>query len=105
MSRLESLKELLQENDKDSFLLFAIAKEYESLNLDDKAQAVYQQLYMLDPDYIGLYFHFAKLFERLEDYESALRYYDEGIKKAIILGDQHSLAELKNAKLNLELDL
>ena len=105
MSRLDSLKALLQENDNDPFLLFAIAKEHESLDQDQSALQYFLKLKKNHPNYIGLYYHLAKLYERSEDADNALNIYTLGIKIAKEAGDQHSLAELKNAKLNLEFEL
>ena len=104
MKRIDSLKALLQENDKDPFLLFALAKEYEKMGNDELALDEFSSLKQQSPEYIGLYYHMAKLIERSGDVEEALKIYDEGINQAKSQGDQHSLSELKNARLNLEME-
>ena len=101
--RLVDLMKLLEEDPNDSFLLFAIAKEYENQGLLDQAEHYYLTLYKSNPSYVGLYYHLAKLYESKGMVEEALNYYDEGIFMANKMHDQHALAELKNAITNLEL--
>jgi len=36
--------------------------------------------------------------------EEALALYDEGIRRARAAGDQHTLSELQNARMNLEIE-
>ncbi len=104
MNRLEQLENMLKNSPHDSFLLFAIAKEQEKLNEEDKALDYYSRLIQSDPNYVGTYYHFAKLYEKQEQSEQALKIYTQGIQIARQLGDQHALAELSSAKLNLELE-
>ena len=49
--------QLLETAPADSFVLFAVAKEYE--NAADTAGALeyYQKLHAADPGYVGLYYH------------------------------------------------
>jgi tetratricopeptide (TPR) repeat protein len=103
--RLFQLMELHQENSADTFLLFAIAKEYEGLNDDGEALHYYQQLLEVDPHYVGVYYHLAKLYERRNLFMQAVETYSSGMEVARKLGDQHALAELSNAKTNLEMEL
>lgn len=103
--RLDQLLELKKDNPTDSFLLFAIAKEYEKLEILDTALEYYLLLLSKDVDYIGTYYHLAKLYERKELNLEALKIYEKGILVAKKLEDQHSLSELLNAKMNLELEI
>lgn len=102
--RLQQLLELSASTPNDTFVLFALAKEYEGL--DDSTQALdyYLQLQAADPNYVGLYYHLGKLYEQLEDRESALVAYASGIDVARNKGDLHALSELNGAKMNLELE-
>ncbi len=99
--RLELLKSMLEKNPKDSFLLFAIAKEYEGLGQEDEALSFFLNLKQTQPDYVGLYYHLGKLYERKEEIETAFFTYREGMEVARKAGDQHALGELAAAKLNL----
>lgn len=99
--RLEQLMTFLESSPNDSFILFAIAKEYEGLGEEDKALDYYLQLSQKDPDYIGTYYHLGKLYERKEDFLKAFQTYKTGMGIAQKAGDQHALSELAGAKLNL----
>jgi len=103
--RLEKLKEFLQADPEDDFILFAIAKEYHKLEDINRALSYYEQLKVKNPDYIGTYYHLGKLHEEIEDYDNAMEVFEEGIKKAILIKDLHALAELQNAKTNLEMEM
>jgi tetratricopeptide (TPR) repeat protein len=104
-SRLQQLEKLLESSPSDSFLFFAIAKEQEKLNEEEKALDYYNKLLEIDPMYVGTYYHLAKLYEKREAVEKALEVYGAGMQIARQLGDQHALAELSSAKLNLEMEL
>ncbi len=103
--RLNQLIGLLKDDPKDSFLRYAVAKEYE--NGDDLTKAMEEYLTILntDPDYVGMYYHLAKLYEKLEENDKALEIYAVGIQIAKKLSDLHALSELNSAKMNLEMDL
>lgn len=101
--RLSKLEAFLKDNPHDTFLLFAIAKEYEKLGQRENALNGYLALKEKDPDYIGLYYHLAKLYESTQKDLLALETYKEGIVLAQSLGDFHALSELNNAKMNLEI--
>jgi tetratricopeptide (TPR) repeat protein len=103
--RLKKLLQFLAENPNDSFLHFAIAKEYESLGNEDEALLRFNDLKESDPEYVGTYYHLGKLLERKERLEEAREIYDQGIKVASKAGEQLALSELANAKLNLDTDL
>ncbi|MFN7115301.1 MAG: tetratricopeptide repeat protein [Saprospiraceae bacterium] len=103
--RLQQLEALLESSPTDSFLLFAIAKEQEKLEEEVKALSYYNKLLQLDPQYVGTYYHLAKLYEKRGQFTEALEIYEKGMQIARQLGDQHALAELSSAKMNLELEL
>lgn len=103
--RLTMLQSLHNNDPKDSFVRFALAKEYEKLNDFNKALQYYTDLKMDDPDYVGLYYHLAKLLEALDNDEAAMAIYDEGIAIAKKFKDFHALSELNNARTNLEMGL
>ncbi len=103
--RLQQLKGLLEDSPNDPFLLYAIAKEYEGLGSVEEALRQYKALTDLHPDYVGTYYHYAKLLEKQEETEEALSIYEKGMFVARKIGDTHALGELSNAKMNLELEL
>lgn len=101
MSRLERLQQFLAEQPNDAFILFAIAKEHEKANNDVSALDFYQKIEQTTPQYVGLYYHLGKLFERQNDREQALATYRKGIEVARAERDFHALSELQGAKMNL----
>jgi tetratricopeptide (TPR) repeat protein len=100
--RLQQLLDFLQNNPTDSFLRFAIAKEYENLGDHDNALKYYLGIVENDEMYVGTYFHLGKLYEKMEDFEKALSNYSTGMKVAQTLGDRHAYNELSAVKLELE---
>jgi tetratricopeptide (TPR) repeat protein len=104
-SRIDLLLQQHNEDRHDEFTLFAIAKEYEKQHDFDSAFTFYNKLKSLNPSYTGLYYHLAKLHEKRNEWQIALRIYEEGIKICSSLKDHHALSELINAKTNLEVEL
>jgi tetratricopeptide (TPR) repeat protein len=102
--RLESLLEILAENQADAFVLFAIAKEYEAMGNENEALRYYLKLKDIQPDYVGLYYHLAALYVKLEQKDKALDIFETGIALSSRIGDHHAKAELLNARQNLEFE-
>lgn len=102
IDRRQYLHQLLEASPKDSFLLFALAKEYENAGDDAQATALYLQLKASDPVYVGLYYHLGKLYERQHDFQNAISTYKQGIEISRSLQDRHAMSELQGALLNLE---
>lgn len=103
-ARLERLKELLKQSPADSFVRFALAKETEKSGDPAAAIAMLEDLLRDDPAYVGAYLHLAVLKQTRGDDAGALDAYDRGIEAAAARGDRHALAELRNARLNFELE-
>ncbi len=99
--RLQRLLNLLAESPADSFLLFAIAKEYEGAGDTEQAGVYYRRLLDKDPDYVGVYYHLAKLYESQGLHREAFQTYSAGMQIAQKTGDRHALGELAAARLNL----
>lgn len=103
-NRLELLLGMLEEQPRDPFLFFAIAKEHEKGGDYSAALDWFSQLRAHNPGYTGLYFHLGKLHERLEDPEAARAVYEAGIHFCRQAGDQHALSELQGALMNLDIE-
>ncbi|SHK95709.1 Tetratricopeptide repeat-containing protein [Rhodothermus profundi] len=103
MDRLEQLLQFYQEDPTDAFTRFALAQEY--WKRGDTAQALrfFEELVRDHPDYVGTYYHLAKLYRTLGRLEEARRTYQQGIEVARRVGDAKSLAELQDALMALEL--
>ena len=103
--RIEQLKAFLAEDPGDSFIRYALAKEYEGMGQMYQARDAYLALKKDDPTYVGLYYHLGKLYEELGEEEEALATYTEGINVAKKATDFHALSELNTAKVNLEMGI
>lgn len=104
MSRLSQLLAFLDESPNDSFIRFALAKEYEKASDIQNAEKYYQQIHQDDPDYIGLYYHYGKLLFHQNRLKSAFEIYSEGMRRAKDQEDQHALNELAGARLEIDED-
>ena len=100
--RIEKLKEFLQDNPGDSFLQHALALEYVKLGNDGEARQIFQNILANEEGYIGSYYHLAKLLERQGETETALQFYEKGMKIASEKGDRHSFNELRSAYEDLQ---
>jgi len=103
-SRLDQLLNFYSIDGSDPFIIFAIAKEYEQQENFKKALEFYTILKDDHSEYVGTYFHLAQLYADLDYIDNALEVYNTGIHIAEKQGDLHALSELKNAKLNFELE-
>lgn len=103
-NRLDQLLKLLEGNDSDSFLLFAVAKEYEKREDYQSALEYYLRISAQDPAYVGLYYHLGKLYEELGQRDKAIETYQAGIQQATQAGDQHAKSELSAALMELDDD-
>ena len=97
MDRISKLKEFLQNSPNDNFVQHALALEYVKIGEDEEAKAVFENILNKDENYIGSYYHLAKLLERMELRDDAIKWYEKGIRKAKEAGDQHAYNELMAA--------
>ena len=101
-NRLQYLLKLLESSPNDSFVLFALAKEYEGMGDQAQALSFYLRLKEADPGYIGTYYHLGKCYEQQNDPSNAIQIYKVGIEISRKAGDRHAMSELQGALLNLE---
>lgn len=97
MDRIEKILEFLKVNPKDNFLRHALALEYIKLGDDFKARILFEEILTESPDYVGSYYHLAKLLEKLEQTDKAIEYYEKGMAVAKAAKDNHSYSELQAA--------
>ncbi len=102
MNRIEKLLEYMETADKDSFLQHALALEYIKIGDDEKARALFNELLLREPTYVGSYYHLGKLLERVGDFDKAIRIYKRGIEEAKKAGDNHARSELQGALEEIE---
>ena len=94
MDRIERLKEFLAANPNDSFVQHALALEYVKLGEDARAQELFERILDKDENYIGSYYHLARLLERKGEKDKAKAVYEKGLLKAKESGERHAYNEL-----------
>lgn len=97
MNRIEKLKEFLKLDPSDSFIQHALALEYIKAGDDAEAQKLFENILQRQPEYVGSYYHLAKLFERNGDIESAVKWYEKGMEQAKQKGEDKAYGELRSA--------
>ncbi len=97
MDRIEKIKEFLKDHPNDNFLRHALALEYLKINEDVQAKDLFTAILTESPDYIGSYYHLAKLLEKLGETQAAIDYYEKGMVAAKAAKDQHAYNELQAA--------
>jgi len=97
MNRIEKLLEYLQSTPKDNFLRHALALEYIKQGKDSDAKVLFESILNDSPDYVGSYYHLGKLLERIGATTKAIECYENGMKQAKAVNDQHAYNELQAA--------
>ncbi len=97
MNRIERIKDFLETNPTDNFLRHALALEYIKVGEGKMARALFEAILTDSPEYIGSYYHLAKLLEQLGERELAIEWYEKGMSAAKMVKDQHAYNELQTA--------
>jgi predicted Zn-dependent protease len=102
--RLAQLQALLAEQPNDPFLLYAVAIEIVSKQ-PYEAGALFENLLKNHPNYLATYYMAAQYYAETNQNEKAEQTYKQGIELAQQQGELKTLAELKNAYQNWQLEL
>ncbi|KAA5544795.1 tetratricopeptide repeat protein [Adhaeribacter rhizoryzae] len=95
-TRLEQLLEFYKEDPSDAFTVYALATEY--LKIDtQKSKEYYEQLLAEHPNYVGTYYHAAKLYDELGQKDEAEQVYKKGMQISRQEGNMHAFSELQQA--------
>ena len=97
MNRIERIQQMLQETPNDNFLRHALALEWIKEEKDEEAKQLFVNILNESPEYIGSYYHLAKLLERNGETEAAITWYEKGMKAAKEAKDNHAYNELQSA--------
>jgi len=97
MNRIERINEMLKNNPADPFLKHALALEYIKEGNDGQARTIFEALLSSTPDYVGSYYHLAKLLQRNNETQLAIEWYEKGMAAAKAAKDQHAYSELQSA--------
>ena len=101
MERIAKLKEFLQASPNDNFVKHALALEYIKIGDEAGARQQFEEILNQSPDYIGSYYHLAKLLERTGEKSLAIEWYEKGMLAAKNAKDQHAYNELQMAHEDL----
>ncbi len=94
MSRLEKLKQMLQETPQDSFLRYALALELVKAGESTSGLEALDSLIADDPDYVAAYFQKAQVLAEDEQTFLAREACQAGIVAAKRVGDAHAAGEM-----------
>jgi len=97
VERIEKLREFLKQSPNDSFVQHALALEYIKIGDDAEAQKLFENILEREPGYVGSYYHLAKLLERNNKTDAAIKWYEKGMEKAKVAGQERAYSELKSA--------
>ena len=95
MSRLTELEAMLDSNPGDPFIIYALAREYEQNLATMQALLMYEHLVTDHPDYIGTYYHYAKLLYAARNEKEGIRMLEKGIEWGTKEKDMHAVSEMK----------
>ena len=93
-SKLQFLQKSIEEDPRNAFAHFALAREYLKINEREKARVKYDYLIQQFPEYGGTYYHYAIHLLEEDEMESAHRVIDQGIKILKQNNESHLLSEL-----------
>jgi tetratricopeptide (TPR) repeat protein len=102
MSRIDQLKQFLQDEPNDEFSRYALALEYMNAGNDTEAMHHFKMLAENHPDYLATYYQMGKVLERQGKNSEAVLIYEKGKDVAIKLGNRHTLNELNSALDSME---
>jgi len=97
MDRLEILKQMVEQNPRDSFSRYGLAMEYRNRGDLEEAVRQFRELIAADPGYAYAYFHGGQTLEKLGRVEEAGEMYRAGVDAAAAKGDQHARGEIQGA--------
>ncbi len=104
MNRKFELEKLLATDPDNSFVRYALAKEYESEGNLTEAINWLEKLRSSNPNYTGLYYHLASLYKNINKLEESKSIAQFGIEICTKLKHQHELSELRTFLMNMQID-
>ncbi|MFN3321949.1 MAG: tetratricopeptide repeat protein [Bryobacteraceae bacterium] len=93
--RIETLKQLLEQDPNNSFVQYGLAMEYANTGSLEEAVAAYRRLLEVNPDYCAAYYHGGQALEKLGRIEEARELYERGIEATTRAGDLHTRSEIQ----------
>lgn len=103
--RIIQLQKMLHASPNDVFLAYALGLEYQKRIDHLKAISCFELALSIDTHYLAAYYQKAISQVETNQISHALETLEEGISDATKQGDSKTLAEMKNFKMNLLLEL
>lgn len=100
--RMQKLREMLDKQPNDVFLLYALALEHKKLGEFPQALEHLKRVLDNDPNYYVAYQQAGQVHELNSDPESARKAYQTGIEVATRKGDNHARQEMEAALMMVE---
>jgi Tfp pilus assembly protein PilF len=104
-SKISQLAKNVQQDPSDTFSKFALALELLKEDQVEKAQLLFEAILKQDPDYLGVYYHLGKLYQRREMYSLAEEMFTKGIQIATKKNESRTKSELSEALLQLQFEI
>lgn len=101
--RLQKLEKFYKEEPDNTFIIYALAMEYEKIDLSQALQ-YYEQLLDNHPEYLPTYYQVAHIYWEDEDIEKANEVFLKGIALAEKQKNEKTLHELKAAYHNFKME-
>jgi Flp pilus assembly protein TadD len=96
-ARLDTLRSMIEQDPKNSFLRYGLAMELLNTGQTEEAVTQFRTLIASDPHYAAAYFHGGRALEQLGRIDDARAIYAEGIAITARTGDDHTRGELEGA--------
>ncbi len=104
-AKIKQLARQIKNNPGDSFSKFALALEFRKQGDFKKSRILFEDILESDPEYVGVYYHLGKLYEALDRLNDAKNLYERGIKIADKQKENRTKKELKEALMQLEIEI
>jgi tetratricopeptide (TPR) repeat protein len=91
------IEAMLQTHPEDPFLHYALALEWQKEGEMQKAIDRLQELKVLKPDYLALYYQLGKMYEAIGNNELAVDLFMDGKRLAKKMGDIKAAGEISEA--------
>jgi tetratricopeptide (TPR) repeat protein len=96
-NRLDILKQMLEQDPKNTFARYGLAMEFAKSGDLDQAVAEFQTLIATDENYAAAYFHAGQALEKSGKLDEARAVYEKGIEVTTRKGDLHTRSEIEGA--------
>jgi tetratricopeptide (TPR) repeat protein len=102
LNRLQQLLDMLKEQPKDPFLIYATGVEYEALGDISKARLFFDELLTSHPEYLPTYYKYGVILALHGETDRAKDLLQKGIELARSQGEMKTLREMETALENVE---